>query len=327
MSLPGPIEDRERRDTPRVVLFGLFVNLGLAAGKLAGGLLGRSEALIADAAESTSDILASVVIWGGLAVGARPPDENHPYGHGKAEALAALTVAVLIAAAGTGIGLHALRELFGAGERPAPWTLLVLVGVLVVKELMFQLLHRAGRETGRNALVVEAWHHRSDAITSGAALVGVALAVFGGPGLWRADDVAALIASGIIVFNGLRLARLPLKELMDEQPRELPGKVDRIARNVDGVEDVEKTLARKLGARYWVDMHVEVDPHISVHDGHEIARTVRTAIQEEIPAVQEVLVHIEPHAPRAGAVEAETRSEEDPAHGRSGSRAPTRENR
>lgn len=270
------------------------MNLGLAILKLLAGIVGHSYALIADAIESIADILGSAVIWGGLHIGARPADENHPYGHGKAEALAALVVAVLVFAAGIGIGVKAVDQLISPHHPPAPWTLIVLVVVVVVKTTMFLIVRKAGRQAGSSAARVDAWHHWSDALTSIAAFVGILVSWVGGAGFERADPIAALFASLIIVFNAILLFRAPVRDLMDEEPADVVRRARALAETVSGIVLIEKVGARTSGNRHWVDMHVWVDPEMSVTAAHDISHRVKDAVRTGLPSVADVLVHIEP---------------------------------
>jgi cation diffusion facilitator family transporter len=278
----------------RVSALGLGVNLGLAVIKLIGGLVGNSFALVADAAESVADVGASLLVWRALSVAARPADREHPYGHGKAEALAALLVALLLFAVAAGIAVEATRYLLTPHQNPAPFTLVVLIGVIVVKESLYWFARREGDAVGSQAVAADAWHHRSDAITSVAAGIGIAVAIAGGPGWEGADDAAALVAAGFIAYNGARLLRRPLGELMDAAPGEIVQRVQQIATAVPGVVRVEKVLARKSGLQYWVDMHVEVDPQMSVRAAHTLAHQVKDEVQAQMPRVQDVLIHVEP---------------------------------
>lgn len=291
----------------RIAAIGLLVNIALAGIKLIAGLIGHSYALIADAVESITDILGSLVIWSGLRVGARPADADHPYGHGKAEALAALVVAAIVSVAGIGIAVESIHEIVTPHHSPAPFTLIVLVAVVIVKETMFRLTHRVSKEQNSDAVAVDAFHHRSDAITSAAAFVGISLALLG-PRLlggttdqWApADDYAALLASGVILFNAWRLMRLPLHELMDKEPSDVIAQARVIAARVEGVRAIEKTRARTSGSKAYIDMHVQVDPGLSVAQGHVIGGKVRATIRQEQPTVADVLVHIEPfESPRS----------------------------
>jgi cation diffusion facilitator family transporter len=291
---PSPLTARGQK----LALIGLLVNFALAGTKLLAGLVGNSYALIADAIESMTDIVGSIVIWGGLHIASKPADPEHPYGHGKAEALAAFIVAAMVGAAGIGIAVQAVYAILDPGSPPETFTLWVLIAVVIVKETMFRIVRRAARDLDSGAVHVDAWHHRSDAITSAAALVGISVAVYGGPGYAWADPAAALLASGVILVNAVILFRRPLAELMDEVPAELVGQVRDISIAVPGVAGIEKLTARKSGARYWVDMHLEVDPDMTVRDAHEIAHRVKDVVREKLPRVADVLVHVEPAADR-----------------------------
>jgi cation diffusion facilitator family transporter len=301
MTAPAPANSRAEASLTTVrgrklALIGLLVNFALAGIKLVAGMVGNSYALIADAVESMADIVGSVVIWGGLHIAAKPADPEHPYGHGKAEALAAFFVAAMVGAAGVGIAIRALFEILSPSHAPEMFTLWVLILVIVVKETMFRIVRRAAVQTGSGAVHVDAWHHRSDAITSAAALVGISIAVFGGYA-W-ADPAAAMVASGVIIYNATLLFRRPLAELMDEEPAEIVAEVRRISESVPGVAGVEKLTARQSGARFWVDMHLEVDPEMTVRDAHTLAHLVKDVVRSEIPRIADILVHVEPAGDR-----------------------------
>ncbi len=278
----------------RITLIGLSVNLALAGLKLVAGILGHSYALIADAIESLGDMVGSVVIWSGLRYGAVPPDDDHPYGHGKAEALAALFVCVLLLFAGVGIAVASVHEIITPHHAPAPFTLIVLVAVVVVKETMFRVARNTARAGGHTAVETDAWHHRADAITSTAAFIGISIAILGGKGYEPADDWAALFAAAIIFVNAGLLSRAPLRELLDAKPRDIPERAATIAATVEGVRAIEQSHARKAGSRYWLDMHVQVEPAMSVADAHVVSGKVKSAIRREMPGVLGVLIHIEP---------------------------------
>lgn len=282
----------------RLSLIGMLINVSLATIKLIAGLLGHSYALIADAMESMADIFGSLVVWGGLKLSVRPPDENHPYGHGKAESLAGLIVAIMLIIAAIGIAVAAVREIITPHHAPAAFTLWVLLGVVIVKETLFRLGKRVHDESGSGAVLADAWHHRSDAITSLAAGVGISIAVFGGEKYAPADDVAALFASFIILHNGWKLLQAPLHELLDVYQPELIDRVRAVSEAVAGVRYIEKLQARKSGIRYWVDMHIEVDPQMSVREAHKIAHDVKDAVMAAIPNIADVLIHVEPHERR-----------------------------
>ncbi len=279
----------------RVALLGMAINIALAVVKIAAGILGNSYALIADGIESALDIGGSAVIWGGLKFAARPPDETHPYGHGKAEPIAAAVVAVGVIAAALGLAIESVREIFTPHHVPAPWTLAVLIAVVVVKELLYRSVIRIGRDVESTAVQTDAWHHRSDALTSIMAFFGISIALIGGEGWEPADDWAALLACGLIAFNGYRLLSPALHEIMDTAPRgDLNEKIRAAAAHVPGVIEIEKSLVRKMGLHFYVDLHLGVDGDISVTQGHDIAHDVKTAIRATEPRIADVLVHVEP---------------------------------
>lgn len=282
----------------RIVVFGLLVNVVLALVKLITGIVGHSYAMIADAVESLADIFGSIVVWSGVRVAATPPDENHPYGHGKAEALATLVVAMMLFGASIGIAIQAVREIAQPGRAPAAYTLIILLLVIAAKETMYRVARRIGTREDRQAVTADAFHHRSDAITSLAAAIGIGVALVGGEGYESADAWAAIFASAIIFYNAVRLARPPFRELMDAEPSHITAAAREIAITVPEVRDVEKAMARQSGGRYWVDMHIEVDPQMSVQRSHAVAHEVKNAIQAKLPRVLDVLIHIEPHGQR-----------------------------
>lgn len=279
----------------RVALIGLAINIVLASVKIVAGVFGHAYVLIADGIESALDVGGSIVIWGGLTVAARPPDRTHPYGHGKAEPIAALLVAICVLAAAIGLAIESIREILTPHHGPAPFTLVVLVVVIVIKEILFRYVNRVGRNLESTAVQTDAWHHRSDALTSAAAFIGISVALIGGERWQSADDWAALFACAVIAANGVRLALPAFQEIMDTAPG---GKIIRsiraVAMSVPGVVEVEKCHARKMGLDYYVDLHVGVDGNISVHEGHEIAHQVKSAIQQSDARIADVLVHIEP---------------------------------
>jgi cation diffusion facilitator family transporter len=267
----------------------------LATTKLVAGIFGHSHALVADAVESLADVFSSLIVWRGLTVAAEPADEDHPYGHGKAEPIAAAFVATMLLGAALWIVLTAAREIVEPHLSPAPFTLAVLLVAVLIKEGLFQFVMREGRAVDSSAVRADAWHHRSDAITSIAAAIGISIALVGGETYAAADDWAAIAAACVIAWNGWRLLRPALSELMDKAPgREVLDQIRQIAEKTPGVNRVEKCLARKVGHRYLVDMHVEVDPQMTVLRSHEIAHDVKDKIRERMPKVGDVLVHIEP---------------------------------
>jgi cation diffusion facilitator family transporter len=279
----------------RVALIGMMVNVVLAAAKISAGLFGNSYVLIADGIESALDIAGSAVIWGGLKFAARPPDETHPYGHGKAEPMAAGIVAMGVLLASAGLAIQSVREIFVPHHGPAPFTLVVLIVVVAVKEFLYRVVMRLGRNVESTAVQTDAWHHRADALTSIAAFIGISLALIGGENWYSADDWAALFACGVIATNGWRLLFPALREMLDTAPRgEIVSKIQEAAASVAGVMNVEKCLVRKMGISFYVDLHVGVDGSISVTEGHDIAHRVKDAIKETDPRIADVLVHVEP---------------------------------
>ena len=284
----------------RASVVGLGVNGGLAVVKLVVGIAGDSYALVADAIESLGDIFSSLIVWSGLSIAAKPADANHPYGHGKAEPLAALCVAGMLLAAAVTIAIQAIHEIRTPHHAPAAYTLVVLLGVVAIKEALFRYASRAGARIGSTAVSADAWHHRSDAITSAAAAIGIAVALLGGAGYEPADDWAALAACAVITFNAVSFIRVAVGELMDARPNlALAEALPATVLAVSGAKGVEKVLLRKMGPHVYVDLHLEVDPTLSVRDAHLIAHNVKDAIRGAWPQVADVLVHVEPAGHRA----------------------------
>jgi cation diffusion facilitator family transporter len=290
--------DRLKRGL-RATFLGLVANTILASTKLVAGIFGHSHALIADAVESLADVFSSVIVWRGLVVAAAPPDEDHPYGHGKAEPIAAAIVSVMLVLAAVWITVEAFHGIAQPHRAPEPFTLAVLFVVIVVKEGLFRFVLREAVSVDSSAVRSDAWHHRSDAITSLAAAMGITVAILGGKGFEAADDWAAIAAAVVIAWNGFRLLRPALNELMDHSPnREIIERIRRIAAATPGVGAVEKCFVRKMGYEYFVDMHVEVDPQMTVLRSHEIAHEVKNKVRSELPNVRDVLVHVEPQGQR-----------------------------
>ncbi|MBI3504453.1 MAG: cation transporter [Proteobacteria bacterium] len=275
---------------------GLLINVLLAVIKLAAGIVGHAYALVADAVESMADIFASIIVWRGVQLAGRAPDEEYPFGYGKAEALAAAVVSLMMLAAAFGIVVEALAEIRAPHHMPATWTLAVLVAVVVVKWILSRRVHAVGLDIGSTAVKADAWHHMSDAITSAAAFVGISIALVGGPGWESADDWAALAAAAIIAFNGLSMLRPALGDLMDRMPgADVVDPVRRAAVGVAGVRATEKLAVRKTGMTYRVTIHVQTDPLLPIREAHIVGGKVKSAIRAAVPAVQHVLVHLEPY--------------------------------
>lgn len=279
----------------RATFLGLATNVALTIVKFFAGVLGHSQALIADAVESLADIFSSIIVWRGLVVAETPPDDDHPYGHGKAEPLAAAIVSAMLLLAAGLIAFQSLSGMIEPRVATSPWTLIILIVVIAVKEALFRFVLRESETVASSAVETDAWHHRSDAITSAAAFIGISISVIGGKGYEHADNWAALVASCVIAFNGWRLLRPALNELMDRAPdRQLIEQIRVIAKAIPGVDDIDKCYVRKMGYQFFVDIHVVVDPQMTVEHSHRIGHSVKDKLRAEIPSVRDVLVHIEP---------------------------------
>ncbi len=292
MSETPPTSDRK---VLRYATFSLWVNIVLTVVKGVAGILGHSHALVADAVESLLDVFGGLIIWGGIRIATIPPDEDHPYGHGKAESLAAVVVAGGLIVTAIGIAVSSVQAMLVPHEAPAPYTLLVLVGVIGLKEILYRYLSRVSSALHSTALKVDAWHHRSDAITSVAAFVGIGIAVVGGEAWRTADEWAALLACGIIAWNGVTLLRPAVDEIMDAAPDPgIEARVRVVALEQKDVVSLDTCLVRKMGLCFFVDIHVGVEDTLTVQQGHLIAHDVKDAIRADNPAIHDVLVHIEP---------------------------------
>jgi cation diffusion facilitator family transporter len=293
-----PHADIKRRAdaSAALVLRGMGLNLVLAVVKFAGGIWGGTYALIADGMESLLDVFSSALVWAGFRVAARPPDADHPYGHGKAEPLAAMAVALFIFAAAAWIGVHAVREITTPHRAPHWATLPLLAGIVAVKWWFSRRMATAGESEGSTGLGAEAWHHYADALTSASAFVGIAIAISCGKGYETADDWAALLACGVIVFNGVTIFRRSLGDVMDTAvPLAFENEVRSVALAVGGVKGIDKCRVRKSGLSHLVDIHVEVNPLLSVREGHVIAHVVQDALMHHATLrITDVSVHIEP---------------------------------
>ena len=282
----------------QVLVAGVLVNFFLALLKLCAGWMGNSSALVADGIESTLDVLSSTMIWGALKYAEKPPDSDHPYGHGKMESLAGAGGALLLLAAGVLVAMGSLKEILGGAmnrQPPAAFTLIVLVAVVVIKEGLFRLANRRGQEVESTAVQSDAWHHRSDAVTSLAAAIGIIVCLAGGQTWASADNWAALFSCAIISFNGIRMLKASLGELLDQQaPEDVIEGIMGAARAVEGVDNVEKCRVRKSGLSLIADIHVRVQGEVSVTDGHFIAHRVKDTLMAGGFHLLDVTVHIEP---------------------------------
>lgn len=293
MNKNNPLESAEKGI--RSTLIGIIASIFLAIIKGTAGILGNSYALVADAIESTSDVFTSIIVLTGLKIASKPRDMNHPYGHGKAEPIAGMIVASAIFIAAIIIIVQSIHEIITPHHAPAGFTLIVLVAVVITKELLFRFVIKIGKNIESTAVKNDAWHHRSDAITSLAAFIGISIALIGGKGYEEADDYAALFASGIIIFNAYRLFKPAFFEIMDTAPpNHILVDVKSAASKVEGVIEIDKCFVRKMGLEFFVDIHVVVDRDIPVHVGHLIGHNVKDELMIFNPKITDVLVHIEP---------------------------------
>jgi cation diffusion facilitator family transporter len=287
----------EKNTAVRTVYFSILGNTSLAIVKGLAGFFGNSYALIADGIESTTDIFASILVLLGIKYANRPADENHPYGHGRAEPLVTFMVVGFLIMSATLIGYESIRNIQTPHDLPAPWTLFVLAPLILWKEISYRIVMRNARKTNSSSLKADAWHHRSDAVTSVAAFIGISVALILGKGYETADDWAALFAAGFILYNSYLIFRPALAEIMDENIYgDLISEIRKIALTVQGVEGTEKCFIRKSGMKYHVDLHAVVKGDLSVRRGHEIAHLLKDTLRKELPQLGHVLIHIEPNS-------------------------------
>lgn len=284
------------RQVTQAALWGLSINLFLGIGKLVGGLLSGSFALLADSVNSLGDTLGSVVVLYALWIAKKPADDEHPFGHSKAEAIAASNVSLLVIVSAGAIGWEALSRLTTIHPAPPAWALLLAGANVLIKEGLFQYTHRLSNQSGSAALAATAWDHRSDALCSLAVLVGVGIVWIGGPAYSMADDLAALFVVAMILWGGTLVFRQSAAGLMDQEaPPELGQRVREIAATIPGVEAVEKLRVRRAGLEFFAEIHLQVDPQMPVAEGHAIGHKVHDRLLEELPLMREVLVHLEPY--------------------------------
>lgn len=279
----------------KATYFSIISNASLALIKGLAGFFGNSYALTADAIESTTDIFSSCLVLFGIKYSNKPADDNHPYGHGRAEPLITFVVVGFLITSATIIAYESIDNIRTPHELPKPWTLIVLGIIILWKEYSFRLVLKRSKESNSSSLRADAWHHRSDAITSVAAFIGISIALFLGKGYESADDWAALFAAGFILYNSYLIFRPALGEIMDEHLYdELIVEIRKISLQVNGVVNTEKCFIRKAGMKYHVDLHAIVNSEISVREGHEISHLLKDTLRAEIPELGHVLIHIEP---------------------------------
>lgn len=280
----------------RTIYVSIASHLVLVAIKLVAGIKGNSFALVADGIESSTDVFSSLLLLLGLYYSRRPPDENHPYGHGKIEPLLTFVVVAFLTMSALFIAYQSIYYIQTPHQAPKPWTLIVLGAIILWKEISYRYVAQRGKSNKSTVLKAEAWHHRSDAITSAAAFIGIGLASLFGEAWAVADDWAALLASGFILYNAYLIFRPALGEVMDENLHdELIDEIRNIALKVNGVKATEKCWVRKVGMKYHVDLHAEVDASISVAQGHAIAHALKDRLQKELKQLEDVHIHIEPY--------------------------------
>jgi cation diffusion facilitator family transporter len=280
----------------RTTYVSIVGNTFLAIAKGGTGYFGNSYALIADAIESTTDIFSSILVLFGLKYSTKPADENHPYGHGKAEPLITFAVVGFLLISATIIFIESIHNIQKPHNIPEPFTLYVLGVIIVFKELSYRFVNKKSDETNSTSLKADAWHHRSDAITSLMAFIGISIALYMGKGYETADDWAALVASLFIVYNAYLIFRPALGEIMDEHLHDhLIEDIRSSSLKVDGVIETEKCFIRKMGMHYIVDLHVVVNGDLSVKEGHDIAHQVKDQLKIDIPDISDILIHIEPN--------------------------------
>lgn len=280
----------------KATYFSIIGNSSLAIIKGLAGFFGNSYALIADAIESTTDIFASFLVLFGIKYSNKPADKNHPYGHGRAEPLITFLVVGFLITSATIIAYESIINIQTPHHLPKPWTLIVLGAIIIWKEYSFRLVMKRSIETNSSSLRADAWHHRSDAITSVAAFIGISIALILGNGYESADDWAALFASGFILYNSYLIFRPALGEIMDEHLYDdLIEQIRIVSLQVDGIIDTEKCFIRKAGMQYHVDLHAIVDSNITVKDGHDLAHKLKDTLRAEIPELGHVLIHVEPN--------------------------------
>ncbi len=279
----------------RTVIVSILSSLLLAVIKCISGILGNSYALVADALESTSDVFSSLLVLFGIRYANKPPDEKHPYGHGRAEPLITFVVVGLLITSATVIAIESVHNIRTPHALPKLWTLFVLGAIILWKEASFRYVMKRGLQTGSTSLKADAWHHRSDALTSVSAFIGILIANYMGAGYAAADDWAALFASVFIFYNAYKIFRPALGEVMDEHDYpELEDQIRMIAKTVEGIKETEKCFVRKAGMKYHVDLHAVVDGELSVREGHTLAHQLKDKLRSEMIELGHVLIHIEP---------------------------------
>jgi cation diffusion facilitator family transporter len=281
----------------KTIYFSILSSFFLAIIKWLAGFFGHSYALIADAIESTTDVFSSLLVLFGLKYSSKPADKDHPYGHGKIEPLITFLVVGFLIVSAIIIATHAIKNINTPHQLPRSYTLIILVGIIAWKEISYRLVVKKSKETNSTSLKADAWHHRSDAITSVAAFVGISIALIFGKGFEQADDWAALFASAFILYNCYLIFRPALGEIMDEHTHDdMVSRIREISKKTDGIIETEKCFVRKAGMQFHIDLHIIVDSQLSVKEGHNIAHKLKNKLIREIPELSNVLIHVEPNS-------------------------------
>ncbi len=284
----------------RIAIASMVLSGLLAVAKLIAGWLAGSASVVADGVESAGDVLASGIVLLGLTIAARPPDKNHPYGHGRFETLTGLVTGLGLALAGAGIIWKSLQDIGLRHDPPASFALWPVAASVVLKSVMATLKLRVGHRIRSAALIADAWNDSVDILSGSVALLAVGLALYDPERFLAADHYGGAVIGCIVILLGVRVVHETSLTLMDTMPSEdMMADIRAAALKVPGALDVEKCYARKTGLRYHVDLHLEVDPELTVRRSHAIAEEVRNRVKGELAWVEDVLVHVEPYGERA----------------------------
>ncbi len=282
---------------------GIIGNVFLSFIKILAGILGKSYSLVSDGLHSLSDITSSLAVLFGMIVAAKPKDKRHPYGHGKAESITSLTMAVMLIIFGLMLGYKVIFSYFRSAIfiEPASYTLWIAVFSVVAKETMYRYKICLGKRIKSTSLIADAWHHRSDAFSSAVVVIALVLTIYGGERWAFMDRLGALIVSVMILYIGIKIYLRASSELMDESvDLEIKREVKKLASTIKEVKYIETLLVRKAGLDFLVDIHIEVDANLNVLESHGIAKLVKSKILQEMPRVKSVLVHVEPYEAKGG---------------------------
>jgi len=295
LKIAGQTKLSRERYVRKVTWIGLLTNIGLSGLKFAAGYFGRSQALIADAIHSLTDTTTDIAVIAGSHYWSRPPDENHPYGHRRLETLVTAFIGIMLVAAGIGIGWEAISTLHKKHATPPGWiAFYAAMASIVAKEILYRWTAAVGKKIKSPALAANAWHHRTDAISSIPVLIAVGGALIF-PSWSFLDRVGAVIVSIFILHAALKIIWPAVSELIDAgAPEETQKKIMEIACNTRGVREVHAIRSRYISSSIQIDLHIVVDGSISVQAGHTIADTVENNIIDGIPEVLDVVVHVDP---------------------------------